>query len=84
MVIERYLQGPGPVYERVREGGRRLPPGVTFVDSWVDIALDRCWQVMDADGEEALREWMDAWRDLVAFEVVPVVSSQEAARRAPG
>jgi len=82
MVIETYLHGPAPVYERVRAGGRRIPEGVVFVDSWVDVALGRCWQLMEAVSEEALRQWTAAWSDLVAFEIVPVVSSDEAARRA--
>ena len=82
MVIETFLHGPGPVYERVRAGGRRIPEGVVFVDSWVDAALGRCWQLMDAADVEALQEWTAAWCDLVAFEIVPVVSSGEAAQRA--
>ena len=81
MVVETYLHGPGPVYERVRAGGRRIPEGIVFVDSWVDAELGRCWQLMDAVSEEALQQWTSAWSDLVAFEIVPVVSSEEATRR---
>jgi Protein of unknown function (DUF3303) len=82
MVIEQFRHGPEPVYRRVREGGRLLPEGVRFVTSWVDESLSRCWQLMDADSAEALQPWLDAWADLVDFEVVPVLTSAEAADRA--
>jgi hypothetical protein len=35
MVIERYLSGPGPVYQRAAASGRMLPDGLTYVNSWV-------------------------------------------------
>jgi hypothetical protein len=34
---------------------------------------------MECDDERLLRQWMDAWKDLVDFEVIPVVTSAEAA-----
>jgi len=68
MVIEHYRQGAAPVYHRLRSGGRRIPDGVRFVDSWVDERLDRCWQLMEADSREALDAWTSAWSDLVDFE----------------
>ena len=37
---------------------------------------------MDCAEAAQLEPWMAAWSDLVDFEVVPVVSSAEAARRA--
>jgi len=30
---------------------------------------------------ERLDEWMSAWRELTAFEVIPVLTSAEAAQR---
>ena len=84
MVIETYLHGARPVYERLQEGGRRIPDGVAFVESWVDEDLGRCWQLMDAERREDLDAWIEAWSDLVAFEVVPVVSSDEARRATVG
>ena len=48
MVIERYLSGPGPVYERAAARGRMLPEGLTYIDSWVaGDAMDRCFQLME-------------------------------------
>jgi hypothetical protein len=45
----------------------------------------RCYQVMECDDPALLEEWMSHWRDLIDFEVVPVVTSAEAAeRRAKG
>jgi Protein of unknown function (DUF3303) len=84
MVVERFLRGARPVYERLQEGGRGLPQGVVYIDSWVDQDLGRCWQLMEVDDSEALRTWMAAWGDLVSFEVVPVVTSREAKQRALG
>ncbi|WP_088284151.1 DUF3303 domain-containing protein [Kineosporia sp. A_224] len=84
MVVEHYLHGAAPVYARLRTGGRAVPDGVTFVDSWVDESLDRCWQVMEAPDRESLDAWTRAWSDLVDFEITAVVPTDEAARRALG
>ena len=84
MVVERFRNGPRPVYERAAERGRLLPPGLTFVDSWIDERLDRCFQLMETDDPSLFEEWTGAWSDLAEFEVVPVVDSAEAVRRALG
>jgi Domain of unknown function (DUF3303) len=82
MVIERFRGGdPAPVYARFRERGRLAPEGLRYVSSWVDETLTTCYQVMEADDRRLLEEWMAAWDDLFAFEVIPVVTSQEAAER---
>ena len=47
--------------------------------SWVGAAGDCCYQVMECEDRALLDEWMAAWEDLVAFEVVPVIGSAEAA-----
>jgi hypothetical protein len=36
---------------------------------------------MECDDRSQLDVWMSAWSDIVAFEVVPVISSPDAARR---
>ena len=83
MVIERFLHGPGPVYERAAERGRILPDGLRYIDSWVvDGELDRCFQLMETDDPSLFDTWIEAWVDLVSFEVFPVIDSDEAARRA--
>ncbi|HVE79646.1 MAG TPA: DUF3303 family protein [Gemmatimonadaceae bacterium] len=81
MVIETFRHGPGPVYVRFRDRGRQAPDGLRYVSSCVSTDGVRCYQVMECEDPSLLEEWMAAWRDLVSFEVVPVISSAEAARR---
>ncbi len=85
MVIEKFLKGPKPVYEVVAKHGRMLPPGLHFVDSWIDErTLDRCFQLMETDDPGLFDEWAESWSQwnvLIDFEIVPVVDSAEAARR---
>jgi hypothetical protein len=82
MVIETFLRGAAPVYERAAEKGRMLPAGLSYVDSWVDYRLERCFQLMETDEPGLFEEWTGAWSDLVGFEIVPLVDSAEAAARA--
>ena len=86
MVIERYLSGPRPVYERAAANGRMLPEGLTYVDSWVvdDDGLDRCFQLMETGDPGLFDLWTQRWSDLVSFEIVPVIKSAQAAARAVG
>lgn len=82
MVIERFVRGPQPVYERLAERGRMMPPGLEYVDSWIDERLDRCLQLMETDDPSLFDTWTAAWSDLVRFEIIPLVSSGQAAERA--
>jgi len=84
MVVETFLHGAGPVYERVAERGRLLPDGLTYVDSWVDERLTGCFQLMETDDPALLDAWTAEWSDLVRFEIVPLVGSDEAAARSRG
>jgi Domain of unknown function (DUF3303) len=80
MVIEHFRPGLAPeVYRRLRDRGRMAPEGVRYVSSWVDIAFQRCFQVMEADNEASLREWTANWNDLIDFEIIPVRTSVDAA-----
>ncbi len=80
MVIERFRGGdPAPVYRRFRDHGRLAPEGLVYVNSWVSHDLTTCWQVMEASDRATLDAWIARWSDLVEFEVVPVVTSPEAA-----
>jgi precorrin-6B methylase 1 len=82
MVVERFLNGARPVYERATERGRMLPPGLEYVDSWIDERrLDRCFQLMETGDPSLFDHWIAQWNDLADFEVVPVISSAEAAAR---
>jgi hypothetical protein len=84
MVVERYTHGAAPVYQRAAERGRLLPAGLTYVDSWIDERLDRCFQLMETDDARLLDEWISRWSDIVEFEVVPVIGSADAAARVLG
>ena len=84
MVIEHFRDGdPRPVYRRFRDEGRLAPDGLAYVASWVTDDLRRCYQVMECDDRALLDEWIAAWSDLVEFEVIPVITSPEAAARVP-
>ena len=84
MVIERFVHGARPVYERAAERGRVLPDGLVYVDSWIDERLERCFQLMETDDPALFDEWIASWSDIGEFEVVPVIDSAEASRRALG
>ncbi len=79
MIIERFAnQDPLPVYRQVRDKGRSLPEGLTYVGSWIEPNFDRCFQLMECDDLRLLQEWVLNWRGSgVSFEIVPVVPSQE-------
>jgi hypothetical protein len=78
MVIEKFKDGDASrVGERFAQRGRMLPEGVSHEASWLDEAGTTCFQVMDAIDRATLDEWIARWSDLVAFEVVPVLTSQE-------
>jgi hypothetical protein len=82
MVIETFKRGARPVYERAAEQGRMLPPGLAYVDSWIDErTLDRCFQLMETEDATLFDEWIASWSDLAEFEVVPVIDSAGAADR---
>jgi Protein of unknown function (DUF3303) len=82
MVIERFKDGDAvSVYRRFRDHGRLAPEGLSYVSSWVDTKLERCYQLMETDNPLLLDEWIAHWKDIVDFEVHPVISSAEAAER---
>ncbi len=83
MVIERYREGKiKEVYRRFAENGRMMPEGVTYEGSWINESVTVCFQVMSTNRLALLEEWMDQWKDLVDFEVIPVISSEEAKLKA--
>jgi hypothetical protein len=84
MVVETFVAGARPVYERAAAKDRMLPSGLVHVESWVDERLDRCFQLMETDDRALFDEWTAEWSDLVRFEIVPVIGSSEAAARVLG
>ncbi|MBN9121993.1 MAG: DUF3303 family protein [Planctomycetes bacterium] len=78
MLVERFKgRDPVPIYQRVREHGRALPDGLRYLDSWVEVNFDRCFQLMECNDAGLLMRWILQWRDLAEFEVVPVSPSRE-------
>jgi hypothetical protein len=77
MVVERFdPEDAIEIYARLREGSRRLPDGLRYVDSWVQADLGGCFQLMETDDAALFQEWLAEWADLVEVEIVPVVASR--------
>jgi len=78
MVIERFKNGdPRPVGERFRQLGRMLPKDVAYINSWLEPAGSRCFQIMEAPNQESLAPWISRWNDLADFEIIPVLTSSD-------
>ncbi len=78
MVVERFSAGSVPgIYRRLRDEGRSLPEGLTYVDSWIEVGLGRCFQLMECADARLLQEWLLDWNGMFEVEVVPVVPSKE-------
>jgi hypothetical protein len=76
MVIEHFKDAPA-IYQRLREKGRMMHEGLEFVSSWIDVDLKICWQLMRTEDESLFQRWIDNWKDLMDFEIVPVHTSAE-------
>lgn len=81
MIVETFTRGAEPVYDRFRARGRMAPDGLRYVSSVVTADGRCCYQLMECDDRALLDRWMAAWSDLVSFEVIPVITSEEAAER---
>jgi len=80
MVIERFKDRDArAVYRRFADSGRMLPEGLSYVDSWIEANLDRCFQVVECDDVGLLQEWVANWQGLIEFEIVPVAQSKQTA-----
>ena len=76
MVIERFKQAPA-IYQRLREKGRMMPQGLEYISSWIGVDRKICWQLMRTEDESLFQRWIENWKDLVDFEIVPVNTSAE-------
>ena len=80
VIVEHFRGGdPVPVYRRFRDRGRLAPEGLRYVNSWVSTDLTTCYQVMECDDRALLDQWLAKWSDIVEFDVIPVITSAEAA-----
>ena len=76
MVIERF-RDPRLVRERFAAKGRMVPDDVTYRGSWIDPVRGWCYQLMEAAGRADLQPWIDAWSDIVEFDVIGVETSAD-------
>jgi len=73
MVIETIREGClDAVYERFHRQGRMLPPGLTFIESWLEKAGERCFQLMETDDPALFPEWTRRWEDLMDLEIIEI------------
>jgi hypothetical protein len=77
MVIEQFKDAPA-IYQRLRDRGRLMPEGLHYVDSWISQDLTQCFQLMEADSLALFNEWIANWSDLMDFEVVLTITSDQA------
>jgi hypothetical protein len=79
MIIEKFHAGKvKELYKRFEKKGRLLPDGLTYVNSWINEQVTCCYQVMETDDVEKLHGWLRNWEDLSDFEVIPVITSDQA------
>lgn len=78
MVVEHFAEGKtSEIYRIAREDGRQLPEGLRYVDSWVAVSLDTCFQLMECDDLTLMQEWMARWEGYGRYEVFPVTTSKQ-------
>ena len=83
MIVETFRDGCSEeIYKRAALSGRMLPDGLEYIDSWVTINIDKCFQLMRTENEELIQEWVQKWNDLAHFEVIPVMPSKDASAKA--
>jgi Domain of unknown function (DUF3303) len=82
MIVEHFKNKDAvAVYRRFCDRGRLAPEGLTYVSSWVDEKMERCFQIMETEDRTLLERWMGNWSDIVEFEVYPVITSKEAVEK---
>jgi hypothetical protein len=85
MIIEKFHPGKiKTLYARYDEKGRMAPEGVTYVNSWINESVTVCYQVMESESIEKIKEWISNWNDLADFEIIPVITSAQAKERILG
>jgi len=79
IIYERFkTAGAIDVYRRSKEKGRMLPEGLNYIASWVDLEYTTCFQLMGTEDVRLFSQWIEHWKDLVDFEIIPVRTSAEA------
>lgn len=80
LVMEKY-KDTEEVYKRFSEKGRMMPEGVNYVGNWVTLDGNICYQINECINEELLHIWAAHWTDIVEFEFIPVISSNEMSKK---
>lgn len=80
MVVENFKDEVA-VYRRFNRQGRLMPEGLNYLSSWIASDLKKCFQLMETEDVTLFDEWIANWQDLVDFEVIPVITSTEAAKK---
>ncbi len=79
MVIEKFKQGKVKgLYKRFEERGRLMPDGLTYINSWITEDVSACYQLMETNDINKQYEWLNNWNDFADFEIIPVITSQQA------
>jgi hypothetical protein len=79
MVVERFKnRDAAAIYRRLRDRGRMMPEGLRYVSSFIETNWDRCFQLMECDDPSLFDRWIANWQDLMEFEIVAVMSSNDA------
>ena len=85
MVVGRFRhQDAKAIYRRLRERGRMMPEGLTFISSFVAADFSRCFQLMECSDLTLLQQWVAQWSDIMEFDIVPVVAGKETAAALDG
>lgn len=66
------------VHRRFKETGAPPPPGVEMLGRWHSVTGNGGFFLAETDDPVALCRWMQDWTDLIEFEVVPVVTDEQA------
>lgn len=77
MVVENF-KDEVEIYRRLAEKGRMMPEGLSYISSWIETDFKRCFQLMETDDVKLFDDWIANWGDLMEFEIIPVITSNEA------
>lgn len=78
MVVEEFIEGPKPIYQRLAEKGRMMPDSLHYVSSYITEDLKTCYQIMETEQFEDFAEWQKNWSDIMRCQIFPVLTSAEA------
>jgi hypothetical protein len=82
-----YTYQPGQrneIIKRRLERGTAVPEGVKVIGEWTDIGGHRGFMVFEAQDPKVIMGTTLAWSDLLEFEIVPVIETEEVMKLAKG